>query len=148
MTGDVEPVYPGDWTDPALDPASRPAPAASSPIARAARAFGDDFPPVRDQWRVRAAGVLLLVTTLLYLPWMLTSLNEAATWLAWPFAAANVFSLAYGALSVFNAWCRHVPARRPVPGGAEPPVAVIIPTCGESVPMVLRTVVSILQQDW
>src|SRR5918999_6275037 len=128
--------------------ASRPAPAPSSPIAKAARAFGDDYPPVRDQWRVRAAGLLLLVTTLFYLPWMLTSLNEDAASLAWPFAAANVFSLAYGALSVFNAWSRHVPERRPVPAGAEPDVAVIIPTCGEAVPMVLRTVVSVLQQDW
>jgi cellulose synthase (UDP-forming) len=128
--------------------ASRPAPAPSSPIARAARAFGDDYPPVRDQWRVRAAGLLLLATTLFYLPWMLTSLNEEAAWLAWPFAAANVFSLAYGALSVFNAWRRHVLERRSVPAGAEPRVGVVIPTCGEAVPMVLRTVVSVLQQDW
>jgi hypothetical protein len=45
---------------------------------------------------VRAAGLLLVTTTLLYLPWMLTSLNDSARWLAWPFAAANLFSLAYG----------------------------------------------------
>ena len=127
---------------------SRPRPAPSAPIAVAARAFGDDYPQVRDQWRIRAAGLLLLATTLFYLPWMLTSLNEDVAWLAWPFAAANVFSLAYGALSVLNAWRRHVPERRPVPPGAEPPVGVIIPTCGEAVPMVLRTVVSVLQQDW
>jgi cellulose synthase (UDP-forming) len=140
---------PEQWVAPsAEDLASRPAPAPSSPIAKAARAFGDDYPPVRDQLRVRAAGVLLLATTLLYLPWMLTSLNHEAAWLAWPFAAANVFSLTYGALSVFNAWRRHVPDRRPLPAGAEPHVGVIIPTCGEAVPMVLRTVVSVLQQDW
>ena len=70
---------------------------------------------------------------------MLTSLNHELAWLAWPFAAANVFSLAYGALSVFNAWSRRVPDRRPAAAGAEPPVGVMIPTCGESVPMVLRT---------
>src|SRR5829696_1410509 len=79
---------------------------------------------------------------------MLTSLNHELAWLAWPFAAANVFSLAYGALSVFNAWSRRVPDRRPAAAGAEPPVGVIIPTCGEALPMVLRTVVSVLQQDW
>src|SRR5215213_9077580 len=123
----VEPIMPGHWSPPAAeDLASRPAPAPSSPIAKAARAFGDEYPPVRDQWRVRAAGVLLLATTLLYLPWMLTSLNEDVAWLAWPFAAANAFSLAYGVLSVFNAWHRHVPERRPLAEGAEPPVAVII----------------------
>jgi cellulose synthase (UDP-forming) len=122
--------------------------AASAPIATAARAFGDDYPPLRDKWRVRAAGLLLLATTLLYAPWMLTSLNGSAPWLAWPFAAANVFSLAYGLLSVVNAWTRQVPERRPLAAGAEPQVAVIIPTCGEAVPMVLRTVVSVLGQDW
>src|SRR5215203_400898 len=120
----------------------------SAPIAKAARAFGDHYPPVRGQWRLRAAAVLFLATTLLYVPWMLTSLNDELRWLAWPFAAANIFSLAYGALSAFNAWWRRVPERRPLPPGAEMPVGVIIPTCGEALPMVLRTVVSVLQQDW
>jgi cellulose synthase (UDP-forming) len=119
-----------------------------APIAVAARRFGDEYPPLRDQWRVRVAGLLLLATTVLYVPWMLTSLNDAYPWLAWPFAAANLFSLAYGLLSVVNAWSRHVPERRPVPAGAERHVGVIVPTCGESVPMVLRTIVSVLDQDW
>jgi cellulose synthase (UDP-forming) len=134
----------GDWTEPVAETALAP----SAPIAEAARAFGDDYPSLSGHWRVRAAGVLLLVTTLLYVPWMLTSLNEEVRWLAWPFAAANLFSLAYGALSVFNAWWRHVPERCPLPRGAEPQVAVIIPTCGEAVPMVLRTIASVLDQDW
>ncbi len=135
---------PAGWTG----SETRPDPAPSAPIAKAARAFGDDYPPLRHQWRVRAAGLLLLATTVLYLPWMLTSLNDDLRWLAWPFAAANLFSLAYGALSVFNAWRRFVPERHPLPRGAEPQVAVIIPTCGEAVPMVLRTIVSVLEQDW
>ncbi len=130
----------------AAAPAVEPAP--SAPIAVAARAFGDDYPPLRDQWRVRAAGVLLLLTMALYAPWMLTSLNGDLPWLAWPFAAVNAFSLAYAVLAVGNAWCRRVPPRRPVPRGAEPHVGVIIPTCGEAVPMILRTVVSVLEQDW
>jgi cellulose synthase (UDP-forming) len=122
--------------------------APSSNIAKAARAFGDDYPPVRRQWRLRAVGVLLVATALLYLPWMLGSLNRGALWLALPFAAANVFSMAYALLSVVNMWSRRVPERRPLPSGAEPHVAVIVPTCGEAVPMVLRTVHSILHQDW
>jgi cellulose synthase (UDP-forming) len=123
-------------------------PAPSSNIATAARAFGDDYPPLRGQWKVRGAGLLLLGTALLYLPWMLTSLNDDARWLAWPFAAANVFSVAYALLTVFNSWRRQVPDRRQVPAGCEPHVAVIVPTCGEAVPMVLRTVISVLEQDW
>ena len=122
--------------------------AAASSIARAARAFGDDYPPLRGQWRIRAAGVLLLAATLLYAPWMLRSLNATAPWIAWPFAVANIFSLGYGALAVFNAWSRQVPARRPVTAGDEPQVAVIVPTCGEPVPMILRTIESVLAQDW
>ncbi len=135
---------PAGWTG----SETRPDPAPSAPIAKAARAFGDDYPPLRHQWRVRAAGLLLLATTVLYLPWMLTSLNDDLRWLAWPFAAANLFSLAYGALSVFNAWRRQVPERRPVSPGDEPRVGVVIPTCGEAVPMILRTIVSVLDQDW
>ena len=135
---------------PALAPQRSPAPvpAPSSNIARAARAFGDDYPPITGQWKIHGAGLLLVLTAALYLPWMLTSLNEDAHWLAWPFALANVFSIGYALLTVFNAWGRQVPRPLPLPAGAEPTVAVIVPTCGEPVPMVLRTVISVLEQDW
>jgi cellulose synthase (UDP-forming) len=123
-------------------------PAPAGRIATAARAFGDAYPPALRQWRLRLVGLVLVATTLLYVPWMLTSLNPAARWLAWPFAAANLFSLGYALLSVFNAWTRRVPEPHPLAHGDEPAVAVIVPTCGESVPMVLRTVVSVLDQDW
>ena len=128
----------------------RPAPVAAEPsaIATAARRYGDDYPPLSGQWRVRGAGLLLLFTTLLYAPWMLSSLNGDVPWLAWPFAVANIFSLGYGVLAVFNAWTRKIPAARPLPHGEEPMVAVIIPTCGEPVPMILRTIESVLDQDW
>ncbi|QEC46510.1 glycosyltransferase [Baekduia soli] len=125
-----------------------PAPAPSAPIAAAARAFGDDYPGLTGQWRVKVAGLLLLLTTVLYVPWMLRSLDAHLPWLAYPFAAANLYSLLYGLVSVANAWQRRVPPRRPLPAGDEPGVAVIIPTCGESVPMILRTIVSVLGQDW
>ncbi|PWU24371.1 MAG: hypothetical protein C5B48_06745 [Candidatus Rokuibacteriota bacterium] len=126
----------------------RPAPAPSQPIAQAARAFGDDYPPLQGQRTLRAAGLVLLAATALYVPWLLTSLNTALPWLVWPFAAANLFTMATGLLSVLNSWWRHVPERQPLPPGAEPTVGVIIPTCGEPVPMILRTLVSVLEQDW
>ena len=133
---------------PVVAPLDHVQPAPSGRIATAARAFGDDYPPVRQQWRIRAAGLLVLLTTVLFLPWMLTSLNPAARWLSWPFAGACLFSAAYALLNVFNGWNRTVPVHRLAVRGAEPPVGVIIPTCGESVPMVLRTVASVLDQDW
>ncbi len=125
-----------------------PAPSPSSRIAVAARAFGDAYPPITGQWRVRAAGLMLVATTLFYIPWMLTSLNTGLPWLAWSFAVANMFTLTSALLTVFNSWRRYVPKPRPLMRGDEPPVAVIVPTCRESVPMVLRTVVSVLEQDW
>jgi cellulose synthase (UDP-forming) len=123
------------------------APAPSQPVAIAARAFGDAYPQVRQRW-IRAAGLFLAAATAFYLPWLLTSLNTSLPWLVWPFVVANVFTLASGLVSVLNGWWRSVPQQKLVPVGAEPMVGVIIPTCGEPVPMVLRTVISVFEQDW
>jgi cellulose synthase (UDP-forming) len=122
--------------------------APSGTIATAARAFGDAYPTVTGQRAVRVAGVVLVVATALYVPWMLASLNRSIPWLAWPFAVTNLFTLATGLLAVFNAWWRAAPEPRPLGHGAEPTVAVIITACGEPVSMILRTVVSVLEQDW
>ena len=118
------------------------------PIATAARVFGDAYPPVTGQRAIRVAGVVLLVATALYVPWMLSSLNRSVPWLAWPFAITNLFTLATGLLAVFNSWWRVAPKPRSVPSGSEPAVGVIVTACGEPVPMIMRTVVSVLDQDW
>lgn len=133
---------------PASGPASAPLPAPPSRVATAARAFGDDYPPLHGQWRIRLVGVLLVLATIFYTGWMFGALNGSEPWLAWPFAVANVFSMAYGILAVINAWSRKVPEPRPLAHGDEPHVGVIIPTCGEPVPMILRTILSVLEQDW
>ncbi len=129
-------------------PTSGIEPAPSQPIAVAARAFGDAYPPLAGQWRVRLAGVILVAATAFYLPWMLRSLNGTTPWLSYPFLAANLFTLAAGLLAVFNGWSRLVPERRPLPRGDEPVVAVIVPTCNEPVPLILRTIESVYEQDW
>ena len=135
------------------DPPSRSAApvrslAPSSPMARAARAFGDDYPPISRHWLVRGAGIAYVVSAAIYLPWLFTSLNQHLPWLAWPFLVANVFTLLTTLLSIFNHWWRAVPEPHPLPRGAEPSVGVIIPCCGEPVSMVLRTLASVLRQDW
>ena len=122
--------------------------APSSPMAQAARAFGDAYPPISNHWLVRAAGVAYLVSAAIYLPWLFSSLNRHLPWLSWPFLAANAFTLATTLLSVFNHWWRAVPDPHSAPPGQEPPVGIIIPCCGEPVPMILRTVTSVLEQDW
>src|SRR5436853_5625980 len=125
----------------------RPAP--SAPIAVAARAFGDSYPVLVLQRRLRAAAIVLAAASVWYLPWMLRSLNPGAPWIAWPFAVANVFTIASGLLSVANSWWRSAPPPRPLLESADVPlVGVIVPTCGEPVPMILRTIESVLEQDW
>ncbi len=123
-------------------------PAPSAPIAKAARAFGDAYPLGSSQAWIRIAGLVLVGASLWYVPWMLSSLNPSAVWLAWPFAVANLFTISTGLLAVSNAWQRSIPAPAPLPAGNEPLVGVIVPTCGEPVPMILRTIVSVLDQDW
>lgn len=134
--------------DAVFDERIRSMAAPSSAIAVEARRFGDDYPPVQGQWRMRAATVVLVLAAAAYVPWMLASLDTAAWWIALPFAVANLVSVGYGLLLATNAWERKVPERRPLRRGREPLVGVIIPTCGEAVPMVLRTVLSVLEQDW
>lgn len=123
-------------------------PAPSAPIAQTARAHGDTYPLSESQRPIRVAGVVLIVASLWYVPWMIGALNSGVLWLAWPFAIANLFTILTGLLSVANSWQRRVPERHPVPRGREPVVGVIVPVCGEPLPLVLRTILSVLEQDW
>jgi cellulose synthase (UDP-forming) len=122
--------------------------APSSPMAKAARAFGDAYPPIDRHWLVRSAGLAYLITTLIYVPWLYGALNHRLPWLSWPFFAANLLTLATTFLSIFNHWWRAVPQPHPLPQGSEPSVGILIPCCGEPVPMILRTIASVLEQDW
>ncbi len=122
--------------------------APSSPIAVAARRFGDDYPPLGSNWRLRTAGTVLAVSACFYIWWMLAHLNRGAPWVSLPFVAANFMTMASLFLTVANTWNRSVPERRTLATDVEPHVAVIIPTCGEAIPMILRTVASVREQNW
>jgi cellulose synthase (UDP-forming) len=128
--------------------AARERAAPSSNLAQAARRFGDAFPRSRRQWPIRASGVLVLTLMVVYLGWVFANLNSGLPWLAWPFAAASVLSAVCLTLSVLNGWSSCVTAPRLLRGTHVPEIAVIIPTWGEPVPMVLRTVLSVLEQDY
>lgn len=98
--------------------------------------------------RIRWAGAAVLVAAAWYLPWLLTSANPAAPWLAWPFIAANVALMFAVLLSWVNNWSRSSAPALTVPRGQEPLVAVIVPTAGEPIEMLHRTLLSVLDQDW
>jgi cellulose synthase/poly-beta-1,6-N-acetylglucosamine synthase-like glycosyltransferase len=98
--------------------------------------------------RFRAVAVVALAGALLWLPFAFGHANPGAVWLAVPFLAANVLlSVALG-VSLVNNWWRSAPPAYTVPSGAEPEVAVIVPTAGESPDHVRLTVLSVLEQDW
>jgi len=122
--------------------------APSCPIALSARAHGDAYPPIGKHWLLRGASVAYVIASLIYVPWLITRTNNALPWLAWPFLLANLSTLILGWLSIFNLWRRTVPEPRLVAYGAEQPVGIVIPCCGEPVPIVLRTIASVLEQDW
>jgi cellulose synthase (UDP-forming) len=99
-------------------------------------------------WKTRAAGGLLVLATIWYLPWLLYHLNRQHLWLSLPFAAASIFLALLTTVTVINHWTYSAPPPRPVKEGQEPAVAVIIPTLGEPVEMVERTARSVLEQDY
>lgn len=125
---------------------ARAAPASN--LAAAARRFGDRYPQRRPQLAIRALSVLLIAAIAYYLPWMFEHLHTAVPWLAWPFAAASVFSALCVTMSVINNWSSRVAGQTPLRGDDVPVVAVLIPTCGEPVPMILRTALGVLEQDY
>jgi cellulose synthase (UDP-forming) len=126
--------------------ASQAAP--SSNIARAARRFGDRVMPPRPEWPTRLVSVAAVLPMVAYLPWMFTHLATERMWLAGPFAVASVFSAVCLLLSIVNGWTHRITPLRPLTGSDVPLVGIIIPTCGEPVPMVLRTVLSVIEQDY
>jgi cellulose synthase (UDP-forming) len=83
-----------------------------------------------------------------YLVWMLGHLSPSKLWLGLPFAAACLLSAACLVISAINSWCSRVTPPSALTSSDVPEVAVIIPTCGEPVPMVLRTLVSVFDQDY
>jgi cellulose synthase (UDP-forming) len=98
--------------------------------------------------RAQALGVALLLTIAWFLPWLASHLDLAHAWLSLPFLAATVVVVAALLVSVVNRWQRAVPVPCPVPAGTEPRVAVIVPTLGEPLELLERTVRSVLEQDW
>lgn len=102
----------------------------------------------QSNWTLQLAGILLVLATAWYLPWVLDHLNLKAPWLSVPFAAASLMTALMTLVTVVNHWHYSVPQERVVPRGKEPVVAVVIPTYGEPPAMVYQTARSVLEQDY
>jgi cellulose synthase (UDP-forming) len=101
-----------------------------------------------NNWRFRISGILLVLATALYLPWIFSSLNWRAPWLAIAFAFASLMTAVMNLVTIINHWTIKVPDQHLVPTGQEPDVVVIIPTYGEPPAMVYETARSVLDQDY
>jgi len=101
-----------------------------------------------SNWKLKLAGVLLLLATAWYLPWVTANLNWQAPWLALPFAIATWMTALMTVVTIVDHWEISVPETRTLPLGEEPDVAVVIPTYGEPPIMLYETVTSVLAQDY
>ncbi len=99
-------------------------------------------------WRARLAAIALLLGMLWFLPWLVAHLDLSRPWISLPFLLATVVVCAASLVSVINRWERATPERALVAEGREPAVAVIIPTLGEPLELLERTVRSVIEQDW
>jgi cellulose synthase (UDP-forming) len=99
-------------------------------------------------WKIRLAGIFAVASMIWCGPWLLLHLNYEHFWLSVPFAFALSLTMALTAVTFVNEWRRTVPETHPVSTGEEPIVGVLVPTLGEPVSMVTRTVESIFQQSW
>ncbi|MCJ7739412.1 MAG: glycosyltransferase [Anaerolineae bacterium] len=99
-------------------------------------------------WKTRAAGITLLIATVWYIPWLVTSLNWQMPWLSLPFGLANLFVVIMTLVTALNHWSHSRPDTKLAAPGEEPAVAVIVPTYGEPPEMVYQTAKSVLDQDY
>lgn len=103
---------------------------------------------VERDLRARCSAVALVLGMAWFLPWLIAHADLSKPWVSIPFLLATLTVCAASLVSVVNRWQRALPVVAPVKLGDEPRVAVIIPTLGEPLELLDRTVRSVLEQDW
>ena len=98
--------------------------------------------------KLRITGVIFIAIALFYIPWVFEVLNKDVLWFSLPFLFATLYMTLLIILAIYNNWNRSVPKLFRLPDGVEPVVAILIPTYGEPVEMVHKTIESVLQQNW
>lgn len=98
--------------------------------------------------KLRITGIIFIGIALFYIPWVFQALNRDVLWFSLPFLFATLYMTALIILAIYNNWNRSVPKLFKLPDGVEPVVAILIPTYGEPVEMVQKTIESVLNQNW
>lgn len=98
--------------------------------------------------KLRITGVIFIAIALFYIPWVFEVLNRDVLWFSLPFLFATLYMTILIILAIYNNWNRSVPELFKLPDGVEPVVAIFLPTYGEPVEMVQKTIESVLNQNW
>ena len=113
--------------------------------------FPDEKEVRREQIGVRVVALIYLAVLVWFYIWAVAHANLAspiAAIFSTIFLAATTLVALYGVLTVINHWHYTVPELRKLPQGRESMVAILIPTYAEPHDIVLRTLASVVSQDW
>ena len=99
-------------------------------------------------WRVRISGVIILLITIWYFYWIFGSINLDAYYLSIPFVVASFLLALNTSISIINHWRFQEPKLELLAEGLEPRIGIIIPTYNEPIEMVIKTVESVLNQNY
>jgi cellulose synthase (UDP-forming) len=91
----------------------------------------------------RAAGAAFIFSGFLYLCWLFIHLNHQVKFISYPYFLAQTFTYFVVAISVVNHWKAKYRTKRPPLPQNVPPVAIIVPTCKESMAIVRKTIKSL-----
>jgi cellulose synthase (UDP-forming) len=98
--------------------------------------------------KLRVTGIIFIGIALFYIPWTFEALNGDILWFSLPFLFATLYMTILIIIAIYNNWNRSVPQLFKLPNDVEPVVAILVPTCGEPVEMVQKTIESVLNQNW
>ncbi|QQS38692.1 glycosyltransferase [Candidatus Woesebacteria bacterium] len=99
---------------------------------------------INNSRRYRVAGILYIVTTVVYLFWLNGHLNYQDWWLSLPFFFAQAYTAMLVTLSVINNWKAKYETVRPTLPTNLPCVAIVVPVYEEPIDIIQRTLKSLL----
>jgi cellulose synthase (UDP-forming) len=94
------------------------------------------------------AAVAYFTATIIYLTFLITTLNISVWWISIPFLLTQIYMFLLVALSIRNNWNASYRVNRPELPDPVPTVAVIVTVYNESIEILKRTVKSLLHIDY
>lgn len=93
-------------------------------------------------------GVVFIIGALIYLTWLGFHLNLSAWWLSIPYFGAQTYMFLLVVLSIINHWKVSYRTKRPALPTTACDVAVVVPTLKEPIPILKKTIKSLLHLNY